>query len=134
MLHPPKVLVVDDDENILSAFRDFLKIEGCTMLAARSTEEAAKHIEQSQVNLLITDIRLKGQSGVTFFMRMRGIQPDLPVIVITGFPDLITEADLKAYGASYFFLKPLDLNRLREAVRKCLCLDKEYNHRHSHDW
>ena len=134
MPYQPKVLVVDDDENILSAFRDFLKTEGCTMLAAKSTEEAAKQIEQSRVNLLITDIRLKGQSGVTFFMRMKGIQPDLPVIVITGFPDLITEEDLKAYGASYFFLKQLDLNKLREAVRKCLCLDKEYNHRRSHDW
>ena len=129
MPYQPRVLVVDDDENILSAFRDFLKTEGCIMLAARNTEEAAKQIEQSKINVLITDIRLKGQSGVTFLMRMKGIQPDLPVIVITGFPDLITEGDLKTCGANYFFLKPLDLNKLREAVRKCLSLTKEYHHK-----
>ena len=130
MPYQPTVLVVDDDENILSAFGDFLKAEGCTMLAARSTEEAKKYIEQSRVNLLITDIRLKAQSGVTLFMHIKVIQPDLPVIVITGYPDLITEEDLKAYGAKYFFLKPLDLDRLREAVRECLRLDKDYCHKH----
>ena len=125
MLHQPKVLVVDDDENILSAFRGFLKTEGCTMLAARSAEEARKQVEQSHVKLLITDIRLKGQSGVTFLLHMKGRQPDLPIIVVTGFPDLITEADLKTYGASYFFLKPLELDKLREAVRRCLHLNSK---------
>ena len=130
MSYQPTVLVIDDDENILSAFGDFLRAEGCMMLAAKNTEEAKKYIEQSKVNLLITDIRLKGQSGVTFFMHMKVVQPDLPVIVITGYPDLITDGELKEYGAKYFFLKPLDLNRLREAVRKCLRLDEDHVHKH----
>ena len=131
MLHPPKVLVVDDDENILSAFKGFLKSEGCTMLAARSTQEAMKKIKHHHVNLLITDIRLNYQSGVNLFMAIKGAQPDVPVIVITGYPDSVREEEVKAYGADYFFLKPLDLDKLREAVRKCLRLDKEYSHKQS---
>ena len=129
MLHPPKVLVVDDDESILSAFKGFLRSEGCTMLAARSTQEAMKKIEHHHVNLLITDIRLNYQSGVNLLMAMKGTQPDVPVIVITGYPDSVREEDVKAYGADYFFLKPLDLDKLRLAVRKCLRSDKQYYHK-----
>ena len=53
----------------------------------------------------------------------------LTIIVITGYPDLINEKDVKAYGADYFFLKPLELDKLREAVRKCLHLNDISNHR-----
>ena len=130
MLHQPKVLVVDDDENILSAFKGFLKSEGCTMLAARSTQEAMKKIKHHHINLLITDIRLNYQSGVNLFLHMKRVQPDVPVIVITGYPDSVCEEDVKAYGADYFFLKPLDLDKLREAVRKCLHLNNVTIHKH----
>ncbi len=123
MSHQPKVLVVDDDQNILSAFEDFLRKEHCSMIAASNAEEALKKIEGEHVDLLITDIRLKHRSGVTLFMHVKGERPDLPVIVITGYPDLISEKDLKVYGAEYFFLKPLELGKLREAVRKCLHLN-----------
>lgn len=129
MSHQPKVLVVDDDENILSAFKGFLKSEGCTMLAARSTQEAIKQIEQHHFSLLITDIRLKYESGVNLFMEIKGTQPAVPVIVITGYPDSVREEDVKAYGADYFFLKPLDLDKLRDAVRKCLRPDKQSYHK-----
>ncbi len=130
MLHPPKVLVVDDDDNILSAFKGFLKGEGCRMLAAKSTQEAIRKSERHHVNLLITDIRLKYQSGVNLFLDIKRVQPDAPVIVITGYPDSVREEDVKAYGADYFFLKPLDLDKLREAVRKCLHLSNGAIHRH----
>jgi len=116
----PKVLVVDDEENILSAFRDFLKKEHCEMRAASSAEQAMGILAGDRVNLLITDIRLKGTSGVTFFMEAKRIYPKLPVIVITGYPDLITEETIKEYGADFFLLKPLDLDKLRHAMRRCL--------------
>lgn len=120
MWHQPKVLVVDDDENILSAFTEFLKRERCKMLVAHSTQEAIRKAAGHQVDLLITDIRLKCQSGVNLVLHIKSVQPDVPIIVITGIPDIVTETDIKRYGADYFFLKPLDLNKLRVAVRRCL--------------
>ena len=116
----PKVLVVDDDENILSAFEDFLRREHCTMVAATNSEEALRKTLNMRIDLLITDIRLKYQSGVRFFMYMKEHQPKLPVIVITGYPDLLSEAEVITYGADYFFTKPLELEQLRRAVRRCL--------------
>jgi len=125
----PNVLVVDDDENILSAFRDFLRRENCSAVIASSAEEALKEMDRHTIDLVITDVRLKSQSGITFFMRLKSRRRDLPVIVITGYPNLIGEEEVKALGAEYFFLKPLELDKLREAVRRCLHLDKSNNHR-----
>lgn len=125
MFYQPTVMVVDDDTNILAAFEDFLRKEHCRMLAAADAEEALKKLEDHPVDLLVTDIRLKLQSGVTFLLKVKGSFPRLPVIVITGYPDLITERELKMYGAEYFFLKPLELDKLRRALRVCLGINEK---------
>jgi DNA-binding NtrC family response regulator len=120
MYPQPTVLVVDDDEDILAAFEDFFRREQCTMLAAQSADEALALLRSEHVDLLVTDIRLKVQSGVTLFMKAKMEQEGLPVIVITGFADLLSEHDLKAYGADFYFVKPLELDKFRGAVRSCL--------------
>lgn len=116
----PNVLVLDDDINILAAFRNFFDKERCSMVAVSTTEEAMKMIETERFDLLITDIRLKSNSGVTFFLNARTVDPQLPVIVITGYPESVDETLLKSIGADHFLLKPLELDKLRLAVRACL--------------
>lgn len=120
MPHQPKVLVVDDDENILSAFQEFLSREHCTMISSQGAEDALAVLSRLQVSLVITDVRMRWQSGVTLLMRIKQSYPSLPVIVITGYPNLISEADIRHYGAEYLFVKPLELDQLRSAVRECL--------------
>ncbi len=115
-----KVLVLDDDLNILSAFEDFLRKEGCEMLAASTADEALRIFESQRVDLLITDIRLQSSSGVTLFLNARINDPQLPVIVITGYPESIDEQTLKSIGADFLLMKPLELDKLRQAVRACL--------------
>lgn len=120
MKRRPTVLVVDDEESILAAFDDFLHKEQCTMVSARTVEDALKLLESERIHLVITDIRLRFKSGVTFLLQVKAARPDLPFIVITGYPESLSEHELKAYGADYFFLKPLDIERLRDAIRKSL--------------
>jgi len=111
---------VDDDENILSAFREFLKGEGYFPKTTGNVQEALHELERKNVKVLITDVRLNHDSGVTFLLQVKALYPTLPVIVVTGYPDLISEQDVKAYGADVFLLKPLDLKKLREALALCL--------------
>ncbi len=120
MTHQPNVLIVDDDVNIVSAFEGFLKKEHCSMLASSIAEDAMRTLETRRVDLVISDIRLSRQSGVTMLIRIKQLYPWLPVIVITGHPSLISEEDVRLYGADFYFLKPLELDALRDAVRKCL--------------
>ena len=128
MPHQPKVLIVDDDVNILSAFEGFLKAEHCTMIACTNADDALQTLGAQRVQLVISDVRLKNKSGVTLLIRIRQLYPTLPVIVITGHPYLITERDIRLCGASYYFLKPFELDKLRDAVRKCLHLSSEKHH------
>ena len=116
----PRVLVLDDDSNILSAFSDFLKKEQCIMIAASSSEEALRKLEERRIDLLITDIRLSAQSGVTFFLNAKALYPSLPTIIMTGYPEFVNEQEILSLGADCFLLKPLDLEKLRKAVRLCL--------------
>lgn len=116
----PNVLVLDDDVNILAAFRDFFDKEHCTMTSASTPEDAARLMEDQQFDLLITDVRLKSSSGVTFFLNAKVTHPYLPVIVITGYPESIDDHTLKLIGADYLLIKPLELDKLRQAVRSCL--------------
>ena len=129
MSHSPRVLVVDDDENIVRAFRSFLKKEQCLMDGASNAEEAFSKLNRTEYGLIITDIRMEGQSGETLSLRIKHHHPEIPIIVITGYPDLISEEEVKKLGADYFFIKPLDLNELRKALRKSLRL----NHISSHE-
>jgi two-component system response regulator HydG len=111
---------VDDDKNIIAAFQQFFKKEQCTLVTATNVEDALTILNDRRVDLLITDIKLRRRSGVTLFTEVRTSRPELPVIVITGYPDLVSESKIKLLGADYFFMKPLDLEELRAAVRNCL--------------
>ncbi len=122
MPHQPRVLVVDDDQNILSAFEGFLKKEHCSMVSASTAEEAFTILSHQMIHLLITDVRMKWESGVTLLMKVKQRTPTLPVIVITGYPNLITEPDIRRLGADFYLVKPLELDQLRHAVRACLHL------------
>lgn len=90
------------------------------MVGVSDTELAFNRIRKQCFDLLITDIRVNLQSGVTFLIRAKEARPTLPVIVITGYPDTVTNNDLKSYGANYILIKPLELRQLNTAIDHCL--------------
>lgn len=120
MMNRPKILVVDHDENILSAFSDYLRRKNYSMTGVNNVETGLKKIRQQNFNLIITDVRVNSEFGTNFISKIKAAQNDLPVIAITSYPDQINESDLKNYGADYLFIKPLELNRLDKAIENCL--------------
>jgi len=120
MLSQPKVLVVDEDRNILSAFDNFFKRENCSLIPISCINEAIANLLQQRIDLLIIDVNRKMPSEVKLFRYVKELQKNISIIIITSYSDIINEQDAKEFGADYFFLKPLDLNKLRDAVHKCL--------------
>ncbi len=120
MTNRPKILVVDKDEKILSAFGDYLRKKNYLMTGVNSVKTGLKAIRKQRFNLLITDVRVNSEFGAGFISQAKKIHVNLPVIAITSFPDKITESDLKMHGADYLFIKPLELNKLDKAINICL--------------
>ena len=120
MTNRPKILVVDKDENILSAFGDFMRKKNFSMVGVDNVKSGLKEIRKQSFHLLITDVRINSEFGTGFISQAKMVRANMPVIAITSYPDKIKEADLKAYGADYLFIKPLELNKLDKAIDICL--------------
>jgi len=116
------VLIVDDDECVLFVLRQALarSVAGREIVAASSGHEALAQINRLELDLLITDIRLPGPSGIELTEALRREHQDTPVIWITAYGG--TEADLQSHrlGVYRYLHKPLEIDLIRAAVRDAL--------------
>lgn len=115
----PTVLVVDDDKKILEAFSMLMESENCNMISASEVNEVMNKIEGKELHLIIIDFMLKTKSSIELFTLIRKIHPEVPIVVMTGYPELISEKDVKMFGGNYFLTKPLELGKLRQVIRSC---------------
>jgi DNA-binding NtrC family response regulator len=114
------VLVVDDEKNIRRALRMVLEPEGYALVEAESAEAALEILQAEPVDLGMFDIRLPGMDGLTLLSKARELWRDLPVIVISGHADTSDVVDAMKRGATDFFSKPVDRERVLVSVRNAL--------------
>src|SRR5215204_4476067 len=120
----PTVLVVDDEKNIRRTLEMVLTGEGYRVLEAESAERALQMLgnPQEPVDLGIFDLKLPGISGLEALERLRADEAtrDLPVIVISGHATVHDAVSAVKLGASDFFEKPLNRERVLVSVRNCI--------------
>lgn len=114
----PRVLVVDDDENILFAFKEVLKKDGCVYLAAWNGEEAVEQLHRRQPDIIFMDITMPKLDGLEALKRIREVNKKIPVIIITGYGTMQTAVKAMKLGAFEYLTKPLDVEKIREVKRK----------------
>ncbi len=124
MKNKPKILVVDKDKNILSAFENYLRKKNYSMTGANNVITGLNKIRQRNFHLLITDVREDSGFGKSFISNAKQVRDNLRIIAITSYPDKINESDLKTYGVDYLFIKPLELGKLDKAIESCLSRQK----------
>lgn len=113
------VLIVDDEPNIRAGLARGLASEVDRVQTAANGEEAIALIGKSSFQLLIADVRLGGgMDGISLVRRIRQEYPDIACIVITAHGTVETAVEAMQAGAFDFIAKPLDLNLIREQVRK----------------
>ena len=117
---PIHVIVADDEEIVLSLVRDMLEDEGHLVEVASNGPDALKLVEETPVDLIITDIRMPHMNGIELAAKAREIRPDVVVIFITGYADLNSAKDAIKQGAFEYILKPFELNEIRQAVHKAV--------------
>lgn len=118
-LASPSILVVDDDPSTLKGLVEFLNRSGFQACGASSFAEGRRVLDESPVNLLITDVRLGPANGLQLVLRAQMTVPPTPVIVITGFADAVLENEARGMGAT-FVLKPVTPAELLALIREQL--------------
>ena len=123
LLHQQKpqrtLLLVDDEPNILTALKRLFRRDGHKLLSAGSGAEALEMLSQHKVDVIITDQRMPGMTGVELLRRAKTLYPDTIRMVLSGYTELQSVTDAINEGAVYRFLtKPWDDEQLREQVRK----------------
>ncbi len=117
----PKILIVDDEENILNALQRLFRKENYRILTAISAEEALKIMEEQEVDLVISDLKMPVTNGVEFFTQAKQIKPDALRIMLTGHADLKSVMEAIEKGEVYrFLLKPWDDDELKMTIKQAL--------------
>jgi len=117
-----RLLVVDDEEMITSMLRVILQNLGYQITICSGSLEALAIFQQDPAafDLLITDMTMPGLTGFELAQKALALRPDLPVILCTGFSELINKEQAKAMGIRAYLMKPVSVRELAQAVRKAL--------------
>jgi nitrogen regulation protein NR(I) len=115
-----KILVVDDERSVRSAFEDLLSTKGHAVTAVPGAEDAMAHLQRQECDLVILDIRLPGMSGLDALGQLKRLHPRLPVIVMTGEGTTGTAIEATKRGAFEYQLKPFDPAEMLATIEKAL--------------
>ena len=116
-----KVLLVDDDENVIAALKRVLRGEGYILLESHNAEEALEVMAHEPIDLVVCDYRLPGMNGIDFFEMTTQKGYDTVNIILTGKPDLTMAMDAINRAVLYkVLLKPWDNDILRVMMRRAL--------------
>ena len=119
----PVVLLVDDEERVLSALRRGLRRESITVETARNGREALEWLAENPVDLVISDQKMPGMSGVALLKTIRERWPATRRILLSGWSSEIPKPAIDAAGLYCLVSKPWDDRELRCSIRKAVGLE-----------
>jgi len=113
-----KILLIEDDAGIADTVRRVLADEGHDVVVRSRGDEGLAYATEAAPNVVVTDLRLPGLSGLELVRRLHAAQPKLPVILMTAFGTADTAIEATKHGAYDFLLKPFAMPQLIELVRR----------------
>lgn len=111
-----RVMVVDDEQLILKIISDILTKEGYEVVVANNCEKAAEYLRTSRIDVVLSDIKMPVKSGIDLLEEIKKKDPNIPVILMTGFASLETAVEAVQNGAFDYLIKPLDYGKLRSVI------------------
>lgn len=120
----PRILIVDDDAGQRSLLNSFLKSQGFDTVTADSGERALETLRGSEFNLMISDVRMPGISGLETLRRAREMNATLPVLLVTAYTDIRDAVGAMRDGAVNYLAKPIDLDELLITIQKATGMAK----------
>ncbi|MGE0333059.1 MAG: sigma 54-interacting transcriptional regulator [Ramlibacter sp.] len=120
--HPPRLLVVDDDADMLRLLSMRLTAAGYRVSAVGSAEAALAQLDIERPQLVLSDVRLPGRDGLALFDEVRARHPSLPVILLTAHGTIPDAVEATARGVFTYLTKPYDARELLDKIAQALAL------------
>ncbi|MBL6764978.1 MAG: sigma-54-dependent Fis family transcriptional regulator [Verrucomicrobiae bacterium] len=114
------ILVIDDEADVQYSFRRMFSTPDLRVEGADSGEEGLRAIAELRPDLVITDVRMGGMTGLETLAKIRARDAKLPVIMMTAYGTTQTAIEAMKFGAFDYLLKPFDVPKLKEVVAKAL--------------
>ena len=115
---PRRVVVIEDEQAFLHTVQRSLELAGFEVAPFTSAEAAADHLGAESVSVVLTDLRLPGGDGLSVLERVKAIDPERPVVLMTGHGDIPTAIQAIRSGAYEFLEKPFSRERLLAVVTR----------------
>ncbi|MBI2564352.1 MAG: sigma-54-dependent Fis family transcriptional regulator [candidate division NC10 bacterium] len=119
-MSPPRILIVDDDADMVSLVREELGHHGFEVLPARSGTEGLQVLRDQPVDVVVTDLRMQDIDGMEILRATSDIQPEAKVIMITAFGSIASAIGAMRAGAFDYLSKPFEIEELVLAVQKAM--------------
>ena len=113
-----KILIVDDQFGIRILLNEVLQKEGYQTYQAANGVQALDIVKKHPPDLVLLDMKIPGMDGIEILKRMKVIEPDIRVIIMTAYGELDMIQEAMDLGALTHFAKPFDIDDIREAVKK----------------
>jgi DNA-binding NtrC family response regulator len=114
------ILIIDDEKAIRKTLTEILSFEGYKTEEAADGEEGLKKFKEKTFDLVLCDIKMPKLDGIEFLQKAGEINPDIPIIMISGHGNIETAVDAVKKGAYDYISKPPDLNRLLITIRNAM--------------
>jgi two-component system, NtrC family, response regulator len=118
------ILIVDDEKNYPTIIGEILQEEGYTSITASSGMEALDVLKSEIIDLVLTDVKMPGMSGIQLLENVKKINPDIPVIIMTAYGSVEKAVEAMHKGAHTFILKPFENQALVAHVAKAISVYK----------
>ena len=115
-----RVLIVEDEAYVRDSLAEILRSRGFDVEACSSVEDALVSLGRSPVDVILTDLKMRGASGLDLLGRMRESSPEIPVVMLTGFGTIASAVECMKAGASDYILKPADPEALEVALERAI--------------
>ena len=120
-----KILIIDDDKDLCFVLKRFLSKHGFEVIEATSGKAALEILENVEPDLILCDFRLEDMSGSSILKKIKEKNPQVPVIIITGYSNIKTAVEVMKLGAMDYVTKPLLPDEILLTIRKALSKSAE---------
>ena len=117
------VWIIDDDESIRWVLEKSLSEKGFNVASFESAHQVLKKLETDSPNVIISDIRMPGTSGLDLLDQVKNIRPEIPIIIMTAHSDLESAVESYEHGAWEYLPKPFDIDEAIQIVERAIKRD-----------